>query len=382
MANPLARIPGLAGILASREQRAQAEAQGLQQAQQQMNLQQMLEQRARQQQFQEVMAESNGDVETAMKTMLKSGDVQGAARLAPIVKMNQERKVAEDTRRGLSSILQLNQPQPQTQNQIAPGGGSGAPAQDRIARLNQIALLYPNNPTLQARIQSEITRTEQQAAKAPQIRERLSGNVKIQEEFRDGKWSEIGRGPRFEPKERTYPIVQTADGIYERRPEGLVKLNDPKTGQPIAPKSTSAEGLSPENAGKVAMSQQAVEGIGTTRGIVFDKDGKLNRSLVGAMNLPIVAGLPGNSQARIARSAIRNAVEAKLRIETGAAATESEVERTLARFLPTIADTDESAKFKLDELDKFFKSSLSMTKGVPGAKPGRLKFDAQGNEIK
>jgi hypothetical protein len=70
----------------------------------------------------------------------------------------------------------------------------------------------------------------------------------------------------------------------------------------------------------------------------------------------------------VARSAIRNAVEAKLRIETGAAATESEVERTLARFLPTVADTPDSAKFKLDELEKFFKSSLSMTKGVKAKK--------------
>ena len=145
-------------------------------------------------------------------------------------------------------------------------------------------------------------------------------------------------------------------------------------------------GMTPENAGKVAMAQQAVQGIDTVRGIVFDKEGKMNRGLIGAMNLPIVSGLPGNSQARIARSAIRNAVEAKLRIETGAAATESEVERTLARFLPTIADTPDSAKFKLDELDKFFRSSLSLTKGVakPAATGGaqqRMRFDAQGNPV-
>lgn len=127
-------------------------------------------------------------------------------------------------------------------------------------------------------------------------------------------------------------------------------------------------GLTPENAGKVSMSQQAVDGIGKVRSIIFSEDGKsLNKGLIGAMNLPVVSGLPGNSQARIARTAIRNAVEAKLRIETGAAATESEVERTLARFLPTIGDTPESAKYKLDELEKFFKTSLSLTKGVKPA---------------
>lgn len=123
-------------------------------------------------------------------------------------------------------------------------------------------------------------------------------------------------------------------------------------------------GMTPENAGKVAMAQQSVEGIGTVRSKIFDKDGKLNVGLVAAINTPIVAGLPFNTDARVVRSAIRNAIEAKLRLETGAAATESEVERTLARFMPTPADTSESAKFKLDELEKFFKTSLSQTKGV------------------
>jgi hypothetical protein len=78
-------------------------------------------------------------------------------------------------------------------------------------------------------------------------------------------------------------------------------------------------------------------------------------------------------------------VEAKLRLETGAAATESEVERTLARFLPTVADTEDSAKFKLDELQKFFKSALSITKGAKPKgstdTPQRMKFDAQGNPL-
>ena len=123
-------------------------------------------------------------------------------------------------------------------------------------------------------------------------------------------------------------------------------------------------GLTPENAGKVAMAQQSIDAIGTFRKLAFDKDGGLNRGLIAAVSTPGMAGMPGYSDARIARSAIRNAIEAKLRLETGAAATSSEVDRTLDRFLPTIGDTAESAKFKLDELEKFFKSSLSQTKGV------------------
>lgn len=132
----------------------------------------------------------------------------------------------------------------------------------------------------------------------------------------------------------------------------------------IADQKGDGGGLTPENAGKVAMAQQAVEGIGTARGYLFDKDGNFNTKLAAMISTPGFAGLPLNSEARIARSALRNAIEAKLRIETGAAATESEVNRTLARFLPTALDTKESAAFKLDELEKFFKTSLSQTKGV------------------
>ena len=174
------------------------------------------------------------------------------------------------------------------------------------------------------------------------------------------------------------PVVRPEPQKPQPIGAGGLRLPDGTIVPPAAkPEKPAAEaGLTPENAGKVSMAQQAVEGIGTVRGIIFDKSGKLNRGLVGAMNLPIVSGLPGNSQARIARSAIRNAVEAKLRIETGAAATESEVERTLARFLPTIADTPESAKFKLDELEKFFKGSLALTKGVK--KPASDESDPLG----
>jgi len=206
------------------------------------------------------------------------------------------------------------------------------------------------------------------AMKAPPVRQRFDGENVIQEEMQaDGTWKEVGRGPRFA---KTVPpaAVPGEQGAkppagYRWKPDGsLEKIPGGPADKPEpAPKP---EGLTPENAGKVAMSQQAVEGIGTTRGIIFDKEGNLNRGIVGAINLPIVSGLPNNSQARIARTAMRNAIEAKLRIETGAAATEPEVQRTLARFMPTVADTKESAKFKLDELEKFFKSSLSLTKGV------------------
>jgi hypothetical protein len=124
------------------------------------------------------------------------------------------------------------------------------------------------------------------------------------------------------------------------------------------------DGQTPENAGKIAMAQQAIDGVKTLRGLVFGNNGQPKRSLLAAMNVPGTAGMPGNEDARIAYSALRNAVEAKLRMETGAAATEPEVARTLNRFMPTPFDTKASAEFKLNELERFFSSALSQTKGI------------------
>jgi len=39
---------------------------------------------------------------------------------------------------------------------------------------------------------------------------------------------------------RQYPIVQTADGIFERTPQGLVRLTNPQTGDPLRPASLTA----------------------------------------------------------------------------------------------------------------------------------------------
>lgn len=270
---------------------------------------------------------------------------------------------------GLKNAIQEQKEQQELKSVLAGAGDVEAAMQ---------AALRAGNANVAAKL-SPLVEARRKAMAAPELkaaptRQRYDGTSIIQEEMQpDGTWREIGRGPRFAPpapdkpeKPQVFPVITTPEGVFERRPEGLVRLTVPGTNQPLTSKPPAAEqGLTPENAGKVAMAQQSVQAIDTAKKIIFDQNGNLNRGIVGAINLPIVAGLPMNSNARIARSALRNAIEAKLRLETGAAATESEVDRTLARFMPTPADTNESAKFKLDELQKFFNSSLSMTKGIP-----------------
>ena len=312
------RLPrGIAGLIAGQQQVQQQDAMQMQQAQAAMGLQAQLQQRAKEQQFQAALQQSGGDPEKAMEAALATGNIEAAQRLVPLV----------EARRKASTPAQDTRPE--------------------ILRLQDALKQYPEGHPLREQINARIAALGPKPV--PELKAPPQTNLGRLMAERDAL-------PPNDPRRRAY------DAAIRKDTETPAQLAPPKE-----PKADA--GLSPENAGKVAMSRQAIEGIGTTRGIIFDKNGNLNRGLVGALNLPIVSGLPGNSQARIARSAMRNAVEAKLRIETGAAATEPEVERTLARFMPTIADTKESAKFKLDELEKFFKSSLSLTKGIGPAVP-------------
>lgn len=131
------------------------------------------------------------------------------------------------------------------------------------------------------------------------------------------------------------------------------------------------QGQTPENAGKIAMAQQAVKDLDSAEALLFGQNGRLMNNVVWGMNVPGFAGMPGNTPARNAYSAIQNAVAAKLRLETGAAANQSEVENIARRFMPTPADTSDSARNKLSRLRDFFNTSLSQTKGVkqqPGKK--------------
>jgi hypothetical protein len=132
----------------------------------------------------------------------------------------------------------------------------------------------------------------------------------------------------------------------------------------IAPLNKEAGGVAGETAGKVAMADQAIMDIRGVREKLIDDKGKLNRGIVAAMNMPLSSGMPFSSDAREAYSQMYNAVEAKLRIETGAAATGREVVSILNRFLPRVSDTDSVAKNKLERLEEFMKTTLDQTKGV------------------
>jgi len=154
------------------------------------------------------------------------------------------------------------------------------------------------------------------------------------------------------------------DELIRRKQQDEVNAELRRLGLEAQKAKLETGGLAGEAAGKIAMADQAVLDIRDTRNILFDSKGELNRSLIAAMNIPFTAGLPGHAEARSAYSKIHNAVAAKLRIETGAAATESEVKGILNRFLPKVSDPASVVTERLNSLETFMNTTIDQTKGV------------------
>lgn len=109
------------------------------------------------------------------------------------------------------------------------------------------------------------------------------------------------------------------------------------------------KGLSGESAGKLALLTQASKDVSEVKDFLFDEEGNLNiaSQAAGFFNLPVAQGRQINSR-------IQNAVAAKLRAETGAAANADEVRNIAKRFEPVPGlDNAEATKDKLDRLEEF-----------------------------
>lgn len=140
---------------------------------------------------------------------------------------------------------------------------------------------------------------------------------------------------------------------------GTGQLLDANTREPIttavAPKTPD---VTPEGAGKVALMKQGRQDVQAAKALLFDDKGNLRRTVAAFANVGGTAGV--GEESRKVFSYIRNAIGAKLRMETGAAAPDSEVTEIARRFLPSWAmDNSESAKDKLDRLQEFMDMGLT-----------------------
>lgn len=132
-------------------------------------------------QMRALMTQTGGDPEKAMEVALKTNNIAAAHQLAPLVKMAQEKRLAQGTVEGLTALNAKYAPgtsapaaaEPQQlgiDQPIAPEAGAPptAPASPDSPRLQRIAYLkelgampkYANNPIVQQRMQAEIDRLQ------------------------------------------------------------------------------------------------------------------------------------------------------------------------------------------------------------------------------
>ena len=116
-------------------------------------------------------------------------------------------------------------------------------------------------------------------------------------------------------------------------------------------------------AGQLAIVKQGQDAIGDIKNLMFDKNGDLNKGVVteaAGINVPLVGKTPAFSDAaRKLRTAFYNMANAKLRLESGAAVPESEVQRTADAYLASALDSDATAQFKLQAPEQYFKDFLA-----------------------
>lgn len=140
-------------------------------------------------------------------------------------------------------------------------------------------------------------------------------------------------------------------------------------------------GMNASDAAKAELLNQGISDMAEFKGMLIDKDGKVNRGIIAGMSIPGTTGLPG-TDARIAYSLISNAIEAKLRAESGAAVPKEEVTRMADRFVPSPLDSDATIMSKMRRMEAFLRGSFGRIKnaGEPDTKapdsPKRRASDA------
>lgn len=152
-------------------------------------------------------------------------------------------------------------------------------------------------------------------------------------------------------KDNTINVIFKPEVAGEKALTTIGKLNDDLAAGKITKSQFDARlqkdlGLSGETAFKAAGIVQASEALPQLRGLLFTDDGDLRESNI------LFSGVPGATEARQTRALSRTVIGAMLRGESGAVISESEIDEALDIFLPKVADSDESALLKFEQLEK------------------------------
>ena len=189
-------------------------------------------------------------------------------------------------------------------------------------------------------------------------------NQKLQKDLSTGGLSDIDRLNMENKKLQNEKLQRELEGVgkpdFGKPPSGY-RFTD--TGELIAIPGGPATKQGAESAGKIALIKQGLGDISSFEKQIKDKEGNFDRSKIVGLR---TYGRPG---ARDEYSKLYNALNARLRLESGAAVPESEVERAFETFAPSPLDSDATIESKITRLKEFFSSATEEIGQGRGAKP-------------
>jgi hypothetical protein len=158
--------------------------------------------------------------------------------------------------------------------------------------------------------------------------------------------------------------VGTAVGNGEKAPAGY---RFTQTGDLEAIAGGPATKQSAESAGKIALIKQGLADVESFETQIKNKDGTFNRAKIAGLRVY------GRPNARDEYSKLNNSLNARLRLESGAAVPESEVARAFETFAPNPLDSDATIESKLKRQKEFFSGAQSEIGQGRGAEPVKAK---------
>lgn len=120
--------------------------------------------------------------------------------------------------------------------------------------------------------------------------------------------------------------------------------------------TTKASGVGAELVGRSNMIFQAYDRMDEIGKILFDDKNGINRELVFQSSLPF----GGIGAGRMLNSKIRQALNAALRLETGAAAHPGEVDEKFRQYSPLLMDNDETIRQKFKDLKEYIHGVVNL----------------------
>ena len=184
-----------------------------------------------------------------------------------------------------------------------------------------------------------------------------------------GKWQTVG--PQYQKREEkgggttvvqsTFVDPATGAPLVFDKTTGSYKVANVAGGNGATPRPSA---FTPESAAKAQLVEQALTYMPQIKtGFLGAESGKpfVNRTNVAnaALRMPFTEG-------RQLSTLVLDAVEAKLRAESGAAVPEPEVKRIAKRYIPQAADDDKTIIMKINNLETFLSGTAQkMNTGRP-----------------